>query len=53
MVLAGFIGIRKSTASQAAQKLSLKLIVLTALGCGIGLIVLLAVLVNIIIYYAQ
>jgi hypothetical protein len=53
MVLAGFIGIRKSADSQAVQKLSPKVIVLTALGCGIGLIGLLILLVNIVIYYAQ
>jgi hypothetical protein len=53
MVLAGFIGIRKSAASQAVQKLSPKMIILTALGCGIVLIGLLVTLVNLVIYYAQ
>lgn len=48
-VLAGFIGIRKSKHADAAQKLSPKVIILTALGCGLGLIILLVVLANVVI----
>ena len=52
-VLSGFIGIRKSTASQAAQKVSPRAIILTALGCGLVLILVLVTLVKVIIHYAQ
>ncbi len=53
MVLSGFIGIRKAKDTQAIQNISLKAIIITALGCGLCLILLLVLLVKVMINHIQ
>ena len=53
IVLSGFIGIRKARDAQAAQNISPKAIIITALGCGLCLILLLILLVKVMINHIQ